>query len=57
MTVIQAYSSMEAFQEHAAWMVSNVPRLATLLESPPPPPALLQQAPLSGHVKESLSAA
>jgi quinol monooxygenase YgiN len=57
LTVIQAYSSMEAFQEHAAWMGPNVPRLATLLESPPQPPALLQQVPLSGHVKESLSAA
>ena len=57
LTVIQAYSSMEAFQAHAAWMGPNVPRLATLLESPPQPPALLQQVPLSGDIKESLSAA
>jgi quinol monooxygenase YgiN len=57
LTVIQAYSSIEAFQEHAAWMGPNVPRLAALLESPPQPPALLQQVPLSGDVKESLSAA
>lgn len=54
--VIQAYSSIEALQEHAAWMDSQLPRLATLLESLPQPPALLQQVPLSGHAKESLSA-
>jgi hypothetical protein len=54
--VIQAYSSIEAFQEHTAWLGPNLPRLADLLESLPQPPALLQQVPLSGHAKESLSA-
>ncbi|MGH6657480.1 MAG: putative quinol monooxygenase [Actinocrinis sp.] len=57
LTVIQAYSSIEAFQEHSAWMGPNVPRLAALLESLPQPPVLLQQVPLSGHAKESLAAA
>lgn len=52
--VIQAYSSVEAVQEHAAWMGPNVPRLAPLLESLPQP-ALFQQVSLVGHVKESLS--
>lgn len=54
--VIQAYSSVKAFQEHAAWMGPNIPRLAELLEFPPQPPVLLEQVPLSGHPKESLSA-
>lgn len=54
--VIQAYSSVEAFREHAAWMGPNIPRLAELLEFPPQPPVLLEQVPLSGHPKESLSA-
>lgn len=54
LTVIQAYVSIEAYQEHAAWMGPNVPRLAALLESLPQPPTLLQQVPLSGHAKESL---
>lgn len=57
LTVIQAYSSIEAYEEHAAWMSPRLPRLAALLKSLPQPPALLQQVPLSGHVKESLSAA
>ena len=56
LTVIQAYSSIEAYEEHAVWMGVNVPRLAPLLEFLPQPPALLQQVPLSGHAKESLSA-
>jgi quinol monooxygenase YgiN len=54
--VIQAYSSIEAFQEHTAWMGPNIPRLAPLLEFLPEPPVLVQQVPLSGHAKESLSA-
>lgn len=53
--VIQAYTSIEAFQEHVAWMGPNVPRLAALLEGQAHPPALLRQVSLSGHAKESLS--
>jgi len=56
LTVIQAYSSIEAFEEHSAWMASNVPKLAALLASPPHPPVLHRQVSLSGHAKESLSA-
>jgi quinol monooxygenase YgiN len=56
LTVIQAYSSREAFGKHSAWMGPNLPRLAALLASPPQPPVLYQQVSLSGHAKESLSA-
>lgn len=56
LTVIQAYSSVEAFDEHSIWMGSNVPRLVPLLASPPQPPVLHQQVSLTGHAKESFSA-
>lgn len=56
LTIIQAYSSVEAFEEHGAWMGPNVPRLIPLLASPPQPPILHHQVPLSGHARESFSA-
>ena len=56
LTIIQAYSSIAAFEEHGAWMGLNVPRLAPLLASPPRPPVLHQQISLSGHAKESFPA-
>lgn len=55
-TTIQAYSSIEAFHEHSAWMEPNVPRLLDVLAEPPRPPVLLEQVPLSGHARESFSA-
>lgn len=56
LAVVQAYSSVEAFEEHGAWMRSNVPSLAALLVSRPQPPVLHQQVSLSGHARESFSA-
>ncbi len=56
LTVIQAFTSVEAFEEHGAWMGPNVPKLLPLLASPPNPPVLLEQVPLTGHVRESFSA-
>lgn len=56
LTIIQAYSSIAAFDEHTAWMDLNAPRLAPLLASPPSPSVLHQQISLSGHAKESFSA-
>jgi len=40
---IQAQSSPEAFQTHAAWMGPQVPRRAALLATSPNPPVLLEQ--------------
>ncbi|MFC4244180.1 putative quinol monooxygenase [Gryllotalpicola reticulitermitis] len=54
LTIIQAYSSVEAFDEHAVWMRPNVPRLAALLAAPLRPPVLYESVPLSGNPKESL---
>jgi quinol monooxygenase YgiN len=56
LTVIQAYSSLAAFEEHGAWMGPNVPRLLPLLASPPEPPVLLEQVTLTGHPRESFAA-
>ena len=56
LTVIQAFSSLQAFDEHAAWMGPNIPRLLLLLVSPPKPPVLLEQVSLGGHVRESFTA-
>ncbi|GAA4667458.1 putative quinol monooxygenase [Frondihabitans cladoniiphilus] len=56
-TVVQAYSSREAFQEHAAWMRPHLPRLVALLAGPPAPPVLLEQVVLSGHPRESFAGA
>lgn len=53
LTVIQAFSSVEAFEEHSAWMQQNIPRLASLLASPPSPPVLTESVLLQGHAKES----
>jgi quinol monooxygenase YgiN len=55
LTVIQAFSSLQAFEEHGAWMGPNIPRLLPLLVSPPKPPVLLEQVPLDGHARESFS--
>jgi quinol monooxygenase YgiN len=55
-TVIQAYSSREAVDEHAAWMSERIPTLAALLDSPPKPPVPLEQVVLSGHRLESFGA-
>lgn len=52
-TTIQVYSSIEAFEEHGAWMGAHIPRLLALLAGPVQPPALLQQVQLSGHGRES----
>ena len=56
LTVIQVFSSVQAFEEHGAWMGPNIPRLLPLLASPPKPPVLLEQVSLDGHVRESFSA-
>jgi quinol monooxygenase YgiN len=55
-TVIQAYASRAAVDEHAAWMSTHLPKLAALLDSPPAPPVLLEQVVLSGHPLESFGA-
>jgi len=57
LTVIQVFSSVAAFEEHGAWMGPNVPKLVALLASPPEPPVLLEQISLTGHPRESFSAA
>jgi hypothetical protein len=49
---IQAQSSPEAFQTHAAWMGPQVPRRAALLATSPNPPVLLEQISLQGHGRE-----
>jgi len=55
-TVIQAYTSAAAFEQHGAWMAPNIPRLAPLLAFPPDPPVLLRSISLRGDPKESFSA-
>src|SRR3954447_6141040 len=55
-TVIQAYSSVSAFEKHGEWMAPNIPRLVPLLASPPDPPVLLRSVSLGGDPKESFSA-
>lgn len=56
LTVIQAYTSVAAFEKHGEWMAPNIPRLAALLAFPPDPPVLLQPVSLSGDPKESFPA-
>src|SRR5665213_2492148 len=51
-TVIQAYFSLEAVEEHGAWMSTHIPTLISLLAEPPAPPVLLEQVRLSGHPLE-----
>ncbi|WP_022886854.1 putative quinol monooxygenase [Glaciibacter superstes] len=53
LTVIQAYASVKAFQDHGDWMRTRVPELASLLAAAPTPPVLLEQVALSGHVRET----
>jgi quinol monooxygenase YgiN len=55
LTVIQAYSSIEAFGEHSAWMEPRVAKLIPLLAFPPRPPVLNEQVSLGGHPKEAFS--
>ena len=54
-TVIQAYTSVAAFEKHGEWMTPNIPRLIPLLASPPDPPVLLRSISLSGDPKKSFS--
>lgn len=56
LTVIQAYSSVDAFDAHSAWMGSQVARLLPLLAAPPLPPVLHEQVSLSDHPRESFGA-
>lgn len=56
LTVIQAYTSVTAFEKHGEWMAPNIPRLVPLLASPPDPPVLLRSVSLGGNSKESFSA-
>lgn len=55
LTVVQAYDTVEAFHEHAAWMTSHVPALADLLAVAPDPPVLLEQVLLTGDPGESFA--
>jgi hypothetical protein len=54
LTVIQVYSSIDAFTEHNTWMHPNIPRLAALLTTPPQRPVLYEPVSLGGNPKESL---
>jgi quinol monooxygenase YgiN len=44
--VIQRYASVEAYQEHSAWVRGQIPKISELLASLPAPPALFEPVPL-----------
>ena len=47
--IMQRYASLEAYQEHSAWVRGQIPRISEHLAAPPAPPVLFEPVSLGGE--------